>query len=196
MHELTCHLIKSGYRRIAFLTNTPIESVIERQQGFRRAMEGHGLEVPPEYFLEAAGRNPASQGVQEVDLFMAMRTPPEAIICIHDLIALNVIRRCMERGWRVPQDVAVAGFDDLPAAASAQVPLTTVHQPLVEMGRRAVELMVRQLKGETLTAHHERLPCRLVIRNSCGAIKLPRVPDRVRQIPGAGRPQSTLPRSK
>lgn len=168
MHELTCHLIGLGYRRIAFLSSVRIEGVVEREEGFRLAMNEHGLEVPPEYFLELAGRDPSVQGTQEVDVFLAMRHPPEAIVCLHDLVALNVLRRCAERGWKVPDDVAVVGFDDLPQAAACHPSLTTMHQPLVEMGRRAVELLVRQLKGEILTAHHERLPCRFVVRHSCG----------------------------
>lgn len=168
-HELTCHLIARGYRRIAFLSSVRTEGVIERENGFRQAMEEHGLPVPPEYFLEVAARDPASQGTQEVDLFLAMRTPPEAIVCLHDLIALNVLRRCAERGWKVPDDVAVVGFDDLPQAATSHPPLTTMHQPLLKTGRLAVELLVRQLNGETLHSHHERLPCRFIIRRSCGS---------------------------
>lgn len=173
MYELTSQLIARGYRRIAFLTSVRIESVTEREEGFRHAMEEHGLEIPPEYFLEVAGRDTARQGEQEVDVFLAMRNPPEAIVCLHDLIALNVLRRYQERGCRIPDDVAVVGFDDLPLAAVSQPPLTTVHQPLLEMGRRAIELLVRQLQGETLKAHHERLPCSQIIRQSCGLIKVP-----------------------
>jgi len=169
MHQLTSYLIGLGYRRIAFLSSVRIEGVIEREEGFRMAMEEHGLEVPPEYFLEVAGRDPAVQGTQEVDVFLAMRRPPEAIVCLHDLIAFNVLRRCAERGWKVPHDVAVVGFDNLPQAAFCHPPLTTMHQPLLEMGRRAVELLVRQLQGETLTGHHERLPCKFIVRQSCGA---------------------------
>lgn len=169
MYEVTRHLINRGYRRIAFLSSVKIEGVIEREEGFRLAMSEHGLDVPPEYFLEVAGRDPTVQGTQEVDVFMAMRYPPEAIVCLHDLIALNVLRRCAERGWKVPGDVAVTGFDDLPQAATSHPPLTTMHQPLQEMGRRAVELLVRQLQGETLVAHHERLPCHFTVRRSCGS---------------------------
>ena len=173
MHQLTTYLIERGFRRIAFLSSVRIEGVIEREEGFRMAMEEHGLEVPPEYFLEVASRDTAVQGIQEVDVFMAMRQPPEAIVCLHDLIAFNVLRRCAERGWKVPQDVVVVGFDNLPQAAFCHPPLTTMHQPLLEMGRQAVDLLVRQLRGETLTNHHERLPCRFVIRQSCGSAPAP-----------------------
>lgn len=168
MHELTGHLIARGYSRIAFLTSARIEAVREREEGFLEAMKEHGLAVPPEYFLEVGSRDPSRQGIQEMDVLMAMRTPPQAVICLHDLIALNALRRCEERGWSVPGDVAIVGFDDLPASAISQPPLTTVHQPLMEMGRRAVEMLVRRLKDETLDELHVRLPCRLIVRKSCG----------------------------
>jgi DNA-binding LacI/PurR family transcriptional regulator len=168
VHALTGHLIARGYRRIAFLSSARIEVVREREDGFLAAMKEHGLDVPPEYFLEVGSRDPMEQGIQEINVFMAMRNPPEAIVCLHDLIAMNALKQCRVRGWKVPGDVAIVGFDDLPGAAVSEPPLTTVHQPLLEGGRRAVELLVRQLKGETLDNHHERLPCRLVIRKSCG----------------------------
>lgn len=168
MHELTQHLIARGHRRIAFLTSSRIEAVREREEGFLSAMKEHGLSVPPEYFLEVGSRDPSRQGIQEMDVLMAMRTPPQAVVCLHDLIALNALRRCEERGWKVPEDVAIVGFDDLPGSATSKPPLTTVHQPLMETGRRAVEMLVRQLKGEPLAVPHERLSCRLVVRKSCG----------------------------
>ncbi len=170
MRELTTHLIERGYRRIAFLTSTRTEVVAEREEGFRQAMQEHDLDIPHEYFLEVAGRNPSRQGIQEIDVFMAMRTPPEAIVCLHDLIALNAMARCAERGWKVPKDVAIVGFDDLPQAQSSTPPLTSVHQPLQEAGARALELLVEMLNGKTFKAHHERLPCRLVVRKSSGSI--------------------------
>ncbi len=166
--ELTNHLIKIGHKRIAFLTSARIKGVIEREEGFRTAMASHNLEIPPEYFLEVGSRDPAQQGIQEMDVFMAMRRPPEAVVCLHDLIALNALRRCAERGWKVPKDIAIVGFDDLPEAAHSRPALTTVHQPLFETGARAVELLIRRLKGEQIENFHERLPCRLIVRKSCG----------------------------
>ncbi|WP_052361514.1 substrate-binding domain-containing protein [Geminisphaera colitermitum] len=194
-YELTRHLIRLGHRRIAFLTSVRIGTVIEREEGFRQAMKEHDLPVPPEYFLEVAGTDIARQGRQELDVFLAMREPPQAIVCLHDLIALNVLKRCAERGCRVPDDIAVAGFDDLPQSAVCHPTLTTVHQPLFEMGYRAVQMLEAQLNAPAsavtttssneittttatatepppppATAIAERLPCRLVIRESCGAM--------------------------
>jgi DNA-binding LacI/PurR family transcriptional regulator len=168
-YALTSHLIKLGHRRIAFASCLRTEPVAEREEGFRAAMEEHGLEIPPEYFLEVASRDPGRQGRQEVDVFMAMRQPPEAIVALHDLIAMNMIQRASERGWKVPQDVAIVGFDDLPQAAYSHPPLTTVHQPFHEMGALAVERLIEQLEKENAPVRHERLACNLVIRSSCGS---------------------------
>ncbi|MBC2595583.1 GntR family transcriptional regulator [Ruficoccus amylovorans] len=168
MYELTKHLIDIGHRRIAFLTSVQTEAVVEREEGFRQAMQDHNLPLPPEYFLEVAGRSPSRQGIQEIDVFMAMREPPEAIICLHDLIALNAMARCRERGWRVPEDVAIVGFDDLPQSATSSPRLTSVHQPLTETGARAVEILVQLLTDEDAQPRQERLPCQLAVRESCG----------------------------
>jgi DNA-binding LacI/PurR family transcriptional regulator len=167
MYELTSYLMDAGYRRIAFLTSVSTEVTREREAGFLEAIKERGLEIPPEHFLTVAKMDPTLQGVQEIDVLMAMREPPEVVVCLHDLIALNVLKRCKERGWSVPDDVAVVGFDDLPQAALATPGLTSVHQPLRRTGARAVELLVQLLEGEQLSGHHERLPCSLIIRESC-----------------------------
>ncbi|MDF3129499.1 GntR family transcriptional regulator [Kiritimatiellaeota bacterium B1221] len=172
MYELTSQVIKMGHRKIAFLTSHPIESVVEREEGFRQAMAEHGLDVPPHYFLQTAGLDPVVQGRQAVDVFLAMREPPEAIICLHDLIALNVLDACEKRGWKVPQEVSVVGFDDLPQAAQSYPPLTTMHQPLFEIGESAANMLMDRLeKNDTEEDLHPRLPCRLVKRKSCAARK-------------------------
>ncbi|WFB36876.1 GntR family transcriptional regulator [Kiritimatiellota bacterium B12222] len=168
MHELTSYVIAMGHKKIAFLTSHPIESVIEREEGFRQAMAEHNLEIPPHYFLQTAGLDPAIQGRQAVDVFMAMREPPEAIICLHDLIALNVLKACEKRGWKVPEEVSVVGFDDLPSSAITTPPLTTMHQPLFEMGEHAAHLLIDRLEKTNVDNDlHPRLPCRLVERDSC-----------------------------
>jgi len=178
LFDLTQHFIHRGYTRIAFLSSIRVGSVIEREAGYREAMRQGNLEIPPEYFLKVADLDPAQQGLQEADVFLAMRKPPQVILCLHDLIALNVLRRLGERGVRVPDDIAVAGFDDLPQAAYAHPSLTTVSQPIFEMGRRAIQMLVAQLEGENLEGRYDRLPCRLVVRESGGKAHL--FPDAVK----------------
>ena len=173
--ELTSHLIRMGYRRIAFLTSMRIETVIEREEGFRQAMKEHGLPVPPHYFLETVGTDASRQGYQEVNVLRALREPPEAIVCLHDLIAINVLNACEQIGWRVPEDVAVVGFDGLPKGADTRPPLTTMHQPLYEMGEQAVGLLIDQIEGRAIADPHPRLPCALMVRASCGSsLRTPR----------------------
>jgi len=169
MYDLTCHLIEKGYRKIAFLTSQSIETVVEREEGFLQAIEEHGLEHPPHYKLDTVGHDIQRQGYQEVDVFLAMREPPEAIVCLHDLMAMNVLDACAKRGWKVPQQVAVVGFDGLPQGATCKPALTTMKQPLYEMGVKAVGMLIDQLEGRDIPNLHSRLPCTLIVRDSCGS---------------------------
>ncbi|MDD2708299.1 MAG: substrate-binding domain-containing protein [Verrucomicrobiae bacterium] len=138
-----------------------------RFKAYLKAMQEACLEIRPEYSLQVAAREVECQGVQETDVFKAMAEPPQAIIALHDLMALNVIRRCKERGLRVPEDFAVAGFDDLPIARMLNPPLTTVRQAFQEMGRRAVQILAGHIRGEVPPPFKECLPCELIIRESC-----------------------------
>jgi DNA-binding LacI/PurR family transcriptional regulator len=106
------------------------------------------------------------QGIQEVDVFMAMAERPEAIIAVHDLVAINVIRRSSERGMKIPDAWAVAGFDDLYEAKIANPPLTTMRQSLNMMGRRAMEILIGEIRGEIVQPVIERLPLELVVRET------------------------------
>jgi DNA-binding LacI/PurR family transcriptional regulator len=168
-HELTRRLISMGYTRIAYLRGPRSHSQQARIDGFTRAMEEAGLPIRPEYMLQVGSDDIREQGVQEVNVFRAMVEPPEAILCVHDLIAVNVIRRCREVGIRVPADVAVAGFDDLPVARACHPPLTTVRQPLREIGRRAMEILIGHIHGRIAKPVIEQLPCKVVVRESCSS---------------------------
>lgn len=169
-YELTRHVITNcGRRHIAYLSAGKAGPAVERKDGFLQALREYGVALPPEYMLELAYTEESQRGRQEVDVFMAMRRPPDAIVCQDDLVAINVLRFAAERGWRVPEDVVVVGFDDLPQASVCSPPLTTVHQSLEEMGRVAVQTLIAQLQREELPVMHQRLPCRLVVRGSCGA---------------------------
>ncbi len=166
--RLTQHLISLGYKRIAYLRGPHTYSVDQRHSGFIKAMKDAGLPVPPGYDLLVASRKLEEQGQQEVDVLYSMKQPPEVIICLHDLIALNVLHRCAHYGWQVPDDVAVAGFGDIYQARLAHPPLTTVALEFEKMGRRAMEVLIGHIRGDITEPVIERLPCELVIRQSCG----------------------------
>ncbi|QQE10336.1 GntR family transcriptional regulator [Planctomycetota bacterium] len=166
VYELTQYLIKKGYKRIAFLSSDPSYTVSDREAGFRAAMEEADLEIPPEYFLKLASFHAKEQGIQEIRVLLAMRKPPEVVICLHDLIALNIIRYCKENKIKIPGDIAVAGFDDLDHSSSIKPSLTTVKQPLSTIGEQTVELLIEKIKGKKAHASHIEMPCELIVRKS------------------------------
>jgi GntR family transcriptional regulator, arabinose operon transcriptional repressor len=182
--RLTQYLILLGYKRIAYLRGPHTFSVDQRHAGFVKAMEDAGVPVRPGYDLLVAARKVEEQGLQEVDVLFSMKEPPEAIICLHDLIALNVLHRCVKYGWRVPEDVAVVGFGDSYQARMAHPPLTTVVLEFEKMGRRAMEILIGQIQGDITEPVIERLPCELMIRQSCG---------RKEQDPGENQKQNLIP---
>ena len=169
IYDMTRHLIGLGYERISFLTGPRSGAVVERENGFRDAMSEAGLDVPPEYLLRVALTRPEQLGVQEADVLMALKHPPRAIVCYADLVALNVLRRCAQRGWKVPEQVAVTGFDDLYQSRICDPPLTTVHQPVLELGARGVQLLIGLLEGSRTPPVIETIDCSLKIRASCGS---------------------------
>jgi LacI family transcriptional regulator len=93
---------------------------------------------------------------------------PDAIVCANDQMAIGALRVLTSRGFRVPQDVAVVGFDDIYPASFADVPLTTVHQPMRQLGERSCERLVERIADPGLPPEVTMLPTELVIRSSCG----------------------------
>jgi DNA-binding LacI/PurR family transcriptional regulator/serine phosphatase RsbU (regulator of sigma subunit) len=163
---ITRHLIEvHGRRRIGFITGHGAES-LERQQGYERALTESALDVDPELvhpgnFLPDAGRDAVErwfgQGGARCD----------AIVAANDWMALGALEALRERGLRVPDDVALVGFDDIEQASFLSPPLSTIRQPPRLLGKRAVE-MIDALLGGSTEPMHWRLPTELEIRQSCG----------------------------
>lgn len=164
---VTEHLVGHGYSRITFLGD-PDESpdVAERWDGFVFAMRATGNDPGV----------PVSSGFRTVDgLAVAHRLlegpdRPEAILCANDEIAMGVLEAARAAGVRVPADLAVTGWDDIPAARHLAPPLTTVQQPMLQLGRRAAELLRDRISTHRTEPVHELLPTELVIRSSCGCL--------------------------
>lgn len=158
------HLLDQGHRRIAFAASSGDlrhHFGRERLAGYRQAL--------------AAGGVAFCEGLV-LDIFCAAdlarqwkRSPserPTAVFCTHDLEALMLIQHLIDHGLRVPEDIAVAGFDDLPAAALNVPPLTTVRQPITRLGERAAEMLLAQISGEAEAGLKDLLPTELVVRRS------------------------------
>jgi DNA-binding LacI/PurR family transcriptional regulator len=168
------HLLAQGHTRIACITHTgQISSVDERVRGYREAMRAARVEALPLVVLE--WRGPARDGqppdysgdnLASVDQLLNTPRPPTALFCINDFIALGVMRYALQHGWRIPEQLAIVGFDDIPLAPFMPVPLTTVAQPKFEIGSQAALLLLDQLSGRASAQHTVVLPTALVVRAS------------------------------
>lgn len=139
------HLVGTGHRRIAYVgVTTALRQVQERLRGVREAVGAAGdVEV-----VDASGLS-VRAGSQAAAQFLS-RPPaerPTAVFCANDLLALGVLNECVRRGVRVPDELAVVGYDDIGFAATASVPLTSVRQPRELLGRTAVELLLAHVEG-------------------------------------------------
>jgi LacI family transcriptional regulator len=164
--EITNHLLRMGYQNVAHISG-PLDTTCaqHRQYGFLAAMRAHGRPVDPRLILEGDFTE-ASGYKAMLDLLPA---GPDAVFAANDLMALGALSALQEAGLRVPEDVAVVGFDDLPVAAAAHPPLTTVRQPTDRMAVAAIEMLIDVIEHPDTLQHRVVLPTELVIRESCGA---------------------------
>ncbi len=167
MYQLVAHLAEYGHTRIA-LIQSPRELAFtaDRCGGYRRGLEAFGLPFRAEYV--AQGDLTRASGRRAAETLLALPTPPTAIIACNDLMALGASEAVQARGLRVGQDVAIAGFDDIPEATTATPPLTTVRQPIYGIGHRLVDMLVRLMQHEEVENTQVLLQPELVIRASSG----------------------------
>jgi LacI family transcriptional regulator len=145
--EATQHLLEHGHRRIATIVGPPAwPSAAARLDGYRLALGEAGVEDDPELVEHAAGWDLES-GVAAATRLLDRDADFTALFAHSDLIALGAMRRLREAGVHVPDDVSVVGFDDLPVAAYVEPALTTVHQPMREVGALAAGLVLDRLAG-------------------------------------------------
>ena len=160
----TRHLIELGHRRIAHIRGrTDLVSAQLREQGYREALEAAGLPFDPE--LVRVGGYRAAETTDAARELLSRSDRPTAVFAANDLSAIRVLEIAHELGLRVPEDLSVVGFDNVPEAANAVPALTTVAQPLHQMGAEAVRLLLGLLAGGT-TEDHLLLPASLVVRAS------------------------------
>jgi LacI family transcriptional regulator len=162
----TDHLLALGHRRIAFLGGRPdLRSAQLREEGFRTAFFAAGLTPDPE-LMKVGGYHPdlAEAPAREL-LTLPPDKRPTAIFAANDLSALKVLEIAGELGLRVPEELSVIGYDNVPEAASSTPPLSTVAQPLHEMGVTALRILLAMLSGQPIE-RHVRMPTELVVRAS------------------------------
>ena len=166
-HEATRYLIQKGRRRIAMITGPmDIQSARERLSGYRLALEEANF-CPTTRELVRQGWFIHSSGYEQTQALLNRGKPyPDAIFCSNDLMAAGALQALKEAGLRVPEDVAVMGFDDLEMARTTQPPLTTMAQPIQTMGETAIRLLSRLIKGEEPDVRRVVLEAKLVVRQS------------------------------
>ena len=160
------HLIELGHRRIAYLGDQfGYQSDAERFAGYRQALGHAGLPFRPEFVVHGDGK--PEEAMQAMERLLALPEPPTAVCCYNDMTALGAMRTIHLRGLRIPQDISVAGFDDLFLASYTQPRLTTVHQPMHKMGLLAMESLFRLMSGEE-SPIRIKVDAELVVRESTG----------------------------
>lgn len=167
-HMLTEHLVRLGHRRIAVLTGRrSVSTSADRVAGYRRALLDAGLDQDDD--LVRYGEYNQVDGYRMAREILAMDPRPTAIFAANNFIAFGVMRALREAGLRVPEDMSIVAFDDVPAAWVGDPFLTVVDQPAYEIGQRAAELMLSRLEGSTSGAGREVvLPSELIVRRSSG----------------------------
>ncbi|GAA3590276.1 LacI family DNA-binding transcriptional regulator [Nonomuraea rosea] len=165
----THHLLSLGHRRIAYIGGPATAACNQaRLHGYRAAMESEGAPVLPGYAL--SGHFRYHDGVAGAEAVLDLPQAPTAIFAGSDETALGVMEAARARGLRIPDDLSVVGFDDTQIAQMASPPLTTVRQPLREMGGVALRTALRLAAGERVDSHHVELATELVVRGSTAPV--------------------------
>ncbi|HZO71344.1 MAG TPA: LacI family DNA-binding transcriptional regulator [Ktedonobacteraceae bacterium] len=188
-YEASRHLIRLGHQRIAHIQG-PLKYQVshDRYQGYCDALSEAGITLDPMLVREGDFMPQTGRSCANAFFDLPAEQRPTAIFAGSDYMAYGVIAAAEQRGLRVPEDIAVVGFDDNPSSAHMEPPLTTVRQPLYEMGRRAIELLLslvdapRHISGLNSNGHFRdaasspfsepiriKMPARLIVRTSCGA---------------------------
>jgi DNA-binding LacI/PurR family transcriptional regulator len=177
-YAVTRHLIDLGHKSLAFAFHPvhewdPVGK--ERLAGFDHAVAEAGLEKRATRTLDAfafSGEHVWRYQRQSIVDCFSRKGRPTALFCGMDMLAIQAMQTLREMDLRIPSDVAVAGFDNIAFSQFTQPPLTTVQQPIAEMGRRGADILFDRIEGKRSPREKvvcERLPCQLVIRQSCGA---------------------------
>lgn len=165
-YRAVTHLIRTGRRRIGHITGDMTNpDSLDRQEGYRQALRDAGFATDPGLVVE--GNFSRQSGYHGTKVLLARGV--DAVFAANDQAALGVLDALHESGRKVPDDVSVVGFDDLPAAATSTPSLTSVRQPVEDRGARAAQLLLDQIEGIEKDVRHVLLPTELVIRQSCGA---------------------------
>jgi LacI family transcriptional regulator len=167
MLEATRYLLALGHRRIGFITGRmDIACSHDRLQGYRDGLEEVGLPFDSDIVLQGDYLQPS--GFQQTRKLLTSEQQPTAILVSNDMMAFGALEAARVTGLSIGQDVSIIGFDDIFLSSQTYPPLTTVRQPLVEMGEVALDMLVALLQGRTVMNLRRELPTELIVRETTG----------------------------
>jgi LacI family transcriptional regulator len=163
---LVDHLVQLGHRDVALIEGPRrLKTSLERAEAFGAAMRRHRIEPDPE--LRTSGEFDMQLGARALGELLDLGKRFTAVVCLNDQMAVGCLMAVRARGIRVPQELSIAGIDDLPVAEYLDPPLTTVRVPMRELGREGMRLVLAQLDGARIR-RVRKLQCELVVRESTG----------------------------
>ncbi|MHA6511090.1 LacI family DNA-binding transcriptional regulator [Tessaracoccus sp. Z1128] len=164
--SMTQHLIDIGRERIGTIGRSQgVTTGSVRQSGFASAMDAAGMTVHPDY-LKGTMAYTREAGRTAMHELLALTIPPDAVFCFNDVLAVGALRACAEAGARVPEDVAVAGFDDIVEGRYTTPSLTTVTPDMDILVREVLRILIRRIEGYTGPGERIHIPWRLTVRES------------------------------
>jgi LacI family transcriptional regulator, repressor for deo operon, udp, cdd, tsx, nupC, and nupG len=161
------HLIQIGHKKIAHITG-PLNVILSRDRlkGFQQAMMNHDLTIDPVFIQE--GNFTYNSGFNQMVKLLALENPPTAVFAANDEMAVGTVKAAIENGKKVPEDLAVVGFDNIKISEIFEPSITTIEQPKYKIGINAMELLIKQMNGHVLGKKQHVLTNKLIVRESCG----------------------------
>ncbi|EIJ78118.1 transcriptional repressor, lacI family protein [Bacillus methanolicus PB1] len=168
--KATEHLILLGHKRIGFISG-PLNVVLSRDRlkGFHQAIAQHGIAAEP--YLIQEGDFSYESGFNLMMKFLALEQPPTAVFAANDEMAIGAMKAIKSKGLRVPDDISVVGFDDIKFASIVEPALTTIAQPMFDIGMKAMELLLKLIHKDPLEKNQYILEDKLIIRDSSNEYK-------------------------
>ena len=170
-HRITNHLLEHGYTRIAHLSGPQKVSIGRaRLRGVKRALEECGLPCDEKLVVESGFHEEGGYSAMKTLLDLPPHLRPRAVVAVNDPAAFGAINAILERGLRIPQDIALVGFSDDIRARLMPSPLTTIRQPAYEIGRRAAAKLIAVIEGTSIHVEDIVVKAEEVVRESCGCV--------------------------
>ncbi len=164
------HFIALGHKRIAFTARPALfETNTDRMAGYLEGLREAGMPVDRDLIIET-NVEPRS-GYQAMNKLFDLPNPPTALFAIHDLIAIDAMQAAFDRGLRVPEDISIASYDGIQSTQITKPPITTVRQPITDIGKRAVEMLLARIQDFSTPPMRETVPVQLIVRESTAHVE-------------------------